>query len=326
MNQILAILWDSYRLLLAKKLFWITLFLSILVGLLYFSIALNDKGFSVLFGLKKIEAPLFSKGSPLGKYVYMKIFTDYLVPYWMGVFSLVLALISVCPIFPDFLKKGSIDVAVSKPINRVTLFVVKYIGCLLFVAIQISLFCLICFIAQGIRLGDWNAQIFWAVPLVVLAFSLIFCVAVLVSIRTQSMIFSLLVALLVWGISTAVMWSETGLYFLANNPMIKAATKGENGMAVNAKKFHPIVEKITFPFPKSQRITGVLKNKVVVEGKGMTSYIEMFLEAVGARDRNSAFRKELAERHSTSKVIGTSLGFNLVILTIACWMFVRRDY
>ena len=160
MRQILTVLWDSYRLLAAKKLFWIVLFLTVLIALMYASVGFTPQGVSVLFGAYEIKNDLIVEGSMFADYFYMMIFTDYLVPWWLGFFALVLALISVCPIFPDFLKTGSIDVAISKPMSRVTLFLVKYLGSLLFVAIQVLVFCVIVFIAHGVRLDAWNLEIF----------------------------------------------------------------------------------------------------------------------------------------------------------------------
>jgi ABC-type transport system involved in multi-copper enzyme maturation permease subunit len=156
MRQILAILWDSYRLLTAKKMFWIVLFISVLIAMSYASVGFTPEGVSVLFGAYEMENEFLTSDSLLAEYFYMMIFTDYLVPWWLGMFALVLALISVCSVFPDFLKGGSIDVAVSKPVSRVTLFLVKYAGSLLFVAIQVAVFSLIVFLAQGLRIGHWN--------------------------------------------------------------------------------------------------------------------------------------------------------------------------
>ena len=116
----------------------------------------------MLFGAYEIKNEIIVEGSMFADYFYMMIFTDYLVPWWLGLFALVLALISVCPVFPDFLKTGSIDVAISKPMSRATLFFVKYLGSLFFVAIQVLVFCVIVFVAHGMRLGSWSFDIFSA--------------------------------------------------------------------------------------------------------------------------------------------------------------------
>ena len=58
MIQVCTILLDSLRLLKAKKLFWIVLFITLLVGLLYASIGFHETGMSIGFGLKKVENPI----------------------------------------------------------------------------------------------------------------------------------------------------------------------------------------------------------------------------------------------------------------------------
>lgn len=338
MRQMLTILWDSYRLLTAKKLFWVALFLTILIAALYASVGFTPEGISVLFGAYHIDSDIIVEGSILAEYLYMMIFTDYLVPWWLGLFALVLALISVCPIFPDFLKSGSIDVAVSKPVNRVVLFLVKYVGSLFFVAIQVFVFCVIVFLAQGIRLGSWHFDIFWAVILLTFVFSLIYCVAVLTAVWTRSTLFSLLMALLMWGVTLALQWTEMFAYH-------EAYTKPAIGMNVNFEtgevnysdepnepnegmvKFHNIVKSVGAPLPKTREATYMLKKKISVKGKNMTRMSE-FLEAGAskAEKREAKAREDYENRHSDVYIIGTSLAFEVVILGWACFLFARKDF
>ncbi|MEJ6572963.1 MAG: hypothetical protein QNL39_13355 [Akkermansiaceae bacterium] len=338
MRQILTILWDSYRLLAAKKLFWIVLSLSVLISMCYASVGFTPEGISVFFGAYHIESDIIVADSIFAEYLYMMIFTDYLVPWWLGMFALVLALISVCPVFPDFLKSGSIDVAVSKPVSRVTLFLVKYLGCLLFVAIQVLIFCVIVFFAQGLRVNAWNVEIFWAVPLLTFVFSLIYCVAVLTAVWTRSTLFSLLMALLMWGVTLAVQWAEMFAY-------AEAYTKPAVGMQMDFKtgeisysdepqepdagmvKFHNIVKAVGSPLPKTREATYLLKKKISIQGKNMTRMTEFIDMSADKYERRQAKAQEAYEnRHSQVYIIGTSLAFEFCILGLACWMFTRKDF
>ena len=338
MRQILTILWDSYRLLAAKKLFWIVLFLTVLIAMIYASVGFTPEGISVLFGAYQIESDLIVEGSMFAEYLYMMIFTDYLVPWWLGLFALVLALISVCPIFPDFLKTGSIDIAISKPMSRVMLFLVKYLGSLLFVAAQVSVFCVIVFIAQGVRLAIWNLEIFWAVLLLTFVFSLIYSVAVLVAVWTRSTLFSLLIALLVWGSTLAVQWSESVIYKLtyaapASGLSIDMKT-GQTGQAdkpleVNKgmEKFYRVIKAVGTPLPKTRDATYLLKKKVTVRGKNLTRMSEFLEDDASERERREAkVTEDYDNRHSTAYIVGSSLAFEAFILGIACWIFVRKDF
>ena len=338
MRQVMTILWDSYRLLAAKKLFWIVLFLTVLIAMMYASVGFTPEGISVLFGAYQIESELIVEGSMFAEYLYMMIFTDYLVPWWLGFFALVLALISVCPIFPDFLKTGSIDVAISKPMSRVSLFLVKYLGSLLFVAIQVLVFCVIVFIAHGVRLNAWNLEIFWAVLLLTFVFSLIYCVSVLTAVLTRSSLFSLLVALLVWGVTLSIQWSESIMYkatyvMPASGLSInmKTGETNEAGEELDTssemEKFYGIVRAIGMPLPKTRDATYLLRKKVTVRGKNMTMSSAFLEDEASASELLEAKAMEdYDNRHSVAYIVGSSLAFEVFILGIACFIFVRKDF
>jgi hypothetical protein len=98
---------------------------------------------------------------------------------------------------------GSIELTISKPIGRLKLFYMKYAVSLLFVVLQVAIFCLGIFLCVGLRLGEWNWMIFSAIPIVTIFFSYLFAVCVLVGIVTRSGI----TALLITGIFWMSLWS-----------------------------------------------------------------------------------------------------------------------
>ena len=322
MTQILAVLWDSYELLTAKKLFWITLGLTILIALIYASIGTYDQGVSLLFGVIRWKDDLINAQASFADHFYMKIFTDRLVPWWLGFFSIVLALISTTPIFSNFLDKGSVDVAISKPVSRTTLFLTKYIGSLLFVAAQVAIFCVICYLAQGYRLAHWSPQIFLAVPLILLAFSSIYCVIVLTAVLTRSTIFSLLMGLVMWGVGTIINGAEEGAYNYAYSPLMEIMRQSEN----DGQSTHEIVQKISTPFPKIKRLKTLLQDEVKLNGEKPDGYLDAFLNAMGADRVESAFNIQARQRHSLTYIIGSTLAYNFGVLGLACFFFNRRDY
>lgn len=339
MRQIATIFWDSYRLLAAKKLFWVALGFSVLIALVYASISFTSEGISVLFGAYTLESDFLSEGSPMAQYIYLTMFTDVLVPFWLGLFAIVLALISVCSVFPNFLQSGSIDIAVSKPINRVTLFFAKYLSSLLFVAIQVLVFCAIVFIAFGLRMESWNLGIFWAVPLIVFVFSLIYSVAVLTAVWTKSTLLSLLMAFLVWGVSWGIQVAESFIYKLAytapaQGVVVDMEAGGRPEIAGEPResdpglaKFHRGIKLVGGPLPKTRDATYLLKKKIKINGKDLTHTARFLDEGADAYEKNATKAKEDYEnRHSEAYVVGTSLAFEAVVLSLACLIFVRRDY
>ena len=111
---------------------------------------------------------------------------------------MILAVISTAAIVPDFVSGGAVELALSKPIGRVRLFLTKYFMGLLFVTLQVGVFSLASFLVIGLRGGAWEPRLFMAIPIVVGVFSFLFCVSALVGLLTRSTIAALLLTLLFW--------------------------------------------------------------------------------------------------------------------------------
>ncbi len=198
MNVFASMLLDSYRELNSKRLFWVILAISGLVVLTYGSIGFNDTGMSMFFGLTNIENEFLTKDSILSKILYRSIFASFILGIWLAWIATILALISTTSIFPDFIAGGAIDLTLSKPIRRVTLFFYKYLASFLFVLLQVSVFCIGIFLCMGIRLDDWEWKIFAAIPVLMLFFSYLFSVNVLLGVWTRSALAALLLTMLFW--------------------------------------------------------------------------------------------------------------------------------
>ena len=206
-----AMIIDAYRQLSAAKLFWLTLGLSILVVLLYGSIGFNDAGMTMLFGLFEVESEFITKGSPWARGLYLGIYSNFLITIWLSWVATVLALISTCSIFPDFVSEGSIELSLSKPISRIHIFAMKFFVSMLFVMLQVSIFCFGIFLCVGLRIGEWNWMIFIAIPIVTLFYSYLFSVTVFTGMITKSGIAALLVTGVFWMSLFSVSLSEGAL-------------------------------------------------------------------------------------------------------------------
>ena len=120
------LLLDSFRMLRAQKLFWIFLVLSAVVSLLYASIGISETEFGILFGLWSFDLSEMLGGMEMtpdvAKGLYLWLFTDVIVRYWLGLIALVLGIISCASIFPEFVARGSVDLVLSKPPSRLLLY------------------------------------------------------------------------------------------------------------------------------------------------------------------------------------------------------------
>lgn len=197
MTQTLALLLDAYRELNAKKLFWITLILSGLVVGAFAAFGINKVGITFLHWEINTNGLVTSDVIPPSKF-YMFAFANVAIPYWLTWGAAILALVSTASIFPDFIAGGAIELTLSKPISRLRLFITKYLTGLLFVGLQVAAFTTAAFLVIWIRGGTVELQVFLAIPIVLLAFSYIFCICVFFGLVTRSTIASILLTILAW--------------------------------------------------------------------------------------------------------------------------------
>lgn len=200
MTQTLALLVDAYRELCAKKLFWITMGLSGLVVLAFAMVGINERGITFLWFQLPAEfngTRMTSETLPPGL-LYRFMFSSLAVPIWLSWVAVVLGLISTAGMIPDLIQGGTIEAVLSRPIGRVRLLLTKFVGGLLFMALQVGVFSTLVFIVIGVRGGSWAPEVFLAVPVVVAMFSYLFAVCVLLGLVTRSTIAALLLTLLFW--------------------------------------------------------------------------------------------------------------------------------
>lgn len=195
MTQTIALIVDAYRELNAKKMFWITLALSLVVVVAIACIDINERGIVLL--VWTLDAPVNTTTIP--KEVFFKqLFINFGLGIWLTWIATILGLVSTSSMFPDFISGGSIELALSKPISRARLFITKYVLGLAFMALQVTVFTTASFFVLGFRGGVWEPGLFLAIPIVTLFFSFLFCVSVLLGLLTRSTIAALLLTVLFW--------------------------------------------------------------------------------------------------------------------------------
>jgi len=207
--QTLAILHDAYRELSAKRLFWITLVLS-LVAIGAFAVV-GVQGNQITIAGYELETGPFRADS-----LYKYVFNQVMVQMWLTWAAAILAIVSTASIFPDFISGGAIDLYLARPISRLRLFFTKYLAGLLFVVLQVTVFSVAAFFIVGIRGKFWAPGMFMAIPIIALFFSYLWAVCVLCGLLTRSTIASLLLTILVWGIIFGIHFSEVRLLAMEN--------------------------------------------------------------------------------------------------------------
>ena len=181
-----------------------------LVAVVVFALlGINEKGMTFAvwtFEVPGLNSNLISEGT-----FYKMYFVNLGIGIWLAWIATILALVSTASVMPDFVSSGSIELALSKPIGRLRLFLTKYVAALLFVVLQVAVFALGSFLVIGIRGGAWLPTVFLAIPIVTVFFSYLYCICALLGLITRSSVASLLLTILIWFVLFLLQQAETGL-------------------------------------------------------------------------------------------------------------------
>jgi hypothetical protein len=157
----------------------------------------------------QLSAPHQEAAPALGLQVYV---IEELLVNGFGSWGTVLVSILVTAFFvPNMLQKGTLEMLLVKPLRRWRLLVYKYLGGLIFIALNASLAVGGVWLALALRSGIWCHTLLLLVPVLTFGFAVLYAVSVLVSVLTRSPVVSILITCLVWLLFYGV--GRAHLYF-----------------------------------------------------------------------------------------------------------------
>lgn len=355
MIQTVAILVAAYRELSARRLFWLALGLTLLIVALFASLGISETG--VTFWGWTFQSPMFNTQTTSPETFYKLLFVYLGVDWWLGLLATILALLTTCGIIPDLVAPGSVDLLLARPISRQRLFLTKYCSGLLFAGLQVLVFTIASFVVIGLRGGSWEWGLFVAVPIVTFFYSLLFSICALVGVLTRSSVASLILTALAWAAISAVNLAESivNMGRIGNSLEIAAVEKkisepedplDEDEKAQLATRIESLradqptwntaqwwLFAVKTCLPKTDDTLDVMQRVLLDSAsmpKGPDGNSRGPRRVIGPRsvDR-SDFEKAVKEDEDSRSawwILGTSLGFEGVLLWLATWLFVRRDY
>lgn len=134
-----------------------------------------------------------SGDTPLGLVVY--VIEDVLVNGIGGAVLLLISVILTSFFIPNMLRKGTLDLVVSKPVGKVQYLIYKYLGGLIFITIVSSITIGGVWFVIGIRSGMWDPRFLITIPALVLSFALLYSFSTLIAVLTRSAIASMLLTI-----------------------------------------------------------------------------------------------------------------------------------
>jgi len=353
-TQTIALLVDAYRELNSRKLFWLSIIVSLLVVVAVGALGIDEVGVTV-FGYQ-LKMGLINSNLIPPDLFYKLLFSNLGVKFWLSWIATILALVSTAGMIPDLVAGGNIDMMLSKPISRARLFLTRWATGLLFVGLQAFVFTLASFLVIGIRGGAWEPALFIAVPVLVVFYSYLFCVCALVGLITRSAIASLIVTLIFWVLLFCVQQAEiitnSGRVFSqlevkgiersmermkAEDPTVDL--EGKRAELAEAQADLETWSSFYWPFyglatclPKTGETTDWMQRTLVKHASLRDppkddGNEELFgSKYVKPREFAKAMQEDADSRKDALWVIGTSLGFEAVVLGICVWIFRRRDF
>lgn len=175
--------------------------------------ALNDSGVEVLGGhltflFGAVRAPLHRTPEKAVRQVQL------ILAGWVAdTAGVLLALICTAGFLPSFLDPSCATVLLAKPVPRWSLLAGKFLGVLLFVLVQATVFVLGTWLALGWTTGVWDMLYLFSLPLLMLHFSVFFSFSTFLAVWTRSTIACIFGTLLFWVMCWGMNYGHH--YFLA---------------------------------------------------------------------------------------------------------------
>ena len=134
-----------------------------------------------------------SDETSLGRVLY--IIEDQIINGLGGAVALLIGLIITSFFIPNMLRKGSVDLFISKPIGRSQLLIYKYIGGLTFVFLVTTFTVGGIWFVLGLRSGYWQPNFLSVIPLLTFTFAIVYAMSTLVAVFTRSAIASMIISI-----------------------------------------------------------------------------------------------------------------------------------
>lgn len=216
--------------------------------------------------------------------------------------ALLISIVITAFFIPNMLRKGSLDLLISKPIGRSQLLVYKYIGGLTFMFLVSAFTVGGVWLALALRSGVWDVKFLIVIPVLTFTFAILYAVSTFAAVFTRSAIVSILLS-----VGFAVF-----LYIVGQIKSVFDAIKSDERTKNELPEWSfTLVDTLNNVLPRYKDLDK-LTTKVLSEGT--LTPAELRLRAL-----------DLIDYPSWGSTFGVSLAFIALMLALSCWRLSRRD-
>jgi hypothetical protein len=236
--------------------------------------------------------------------------TYYLIGNWGAGITMLLGCIITAFFIPNMLRKGTVDLLLSKPIHRVTLLSYKFLGGLTFMFVNTLIIMVGIWLVLGLRTGVWINGWLPCVFVYTFQFAIYYSISTLMGVLTRSPIVAILMSVAAWpvlfGIGIAYPYADS------RRPDKLGRSPDEQSKRL-ANWVYPTVDFLHFVTPHYadlDYLTKRLINRSLV-------------------DPDSANAKAVEKDYEAirwDETILVTIFWIAGLLAFSCWWFSRRDY
>jgi hypothetical protein len=245
--------------------------------------------------------PLTNEGS-IGVWVYR--IEDNLVGGVGAGLAMLLATVVTAFFIPNMLRKGSVDLLITKPIHRWVLLVYKFIGGLAFMFIITSVIVIGVWLVLGLRTGLWSSGFLLSIFILTFQFAIFYSLSTLLGVLTRSPIVSILAACLFWGLLFSTGWAHR---------WIERTRDKASDVALLPRWVYDTSDTVHFILPRYKDLDILTTHLMAKDLLGPDS-----------PDRKEADR--MVREVSWPQTIGYTVFFIGLLVALACWRFSVKDY
>jgi ABC-type transport system involved in multi-copper enzyme maturation permease subunit len=256
---------------------------------------------SLFFGLIDPQAGMFR--STVGSWVFT--IENTLVTSIGGLIALLVGIIITSFFIPNMLRKGTIDMLLTKPIHRPVLLIYKYIGGLTFMFLNSCVAIGGVWLVLGLRSGLWAPGFVLVIFTLTFFFAILYSVSALIGVLTRTPIVAILGTIAFWFVLFLVGQFYSTLTLFRKDPGFAEIKDNIPQWACS------IVDALHFVLPRTSDLN-VLNVHLV--GSVLTD-----------NERRAGGFLALPDV-SWTESITVSLVFIGVTLGLACWRFSRKDF
>ncbi len=266
---------------------------------------------ALFFGLVDVPIPLMTLGD------IVTFLGDYVIGGFGAMVTILLSIVMTASFLPNMLSKGSVDLLLVKPINRVSLFVYKFLGGLTFMFLNTVVIMVGIWLGIGVRTGLWVDAFLVCILVYTFQFMIFYSVSAVTAVFTRSAIVAILASFTLWIVLFAVGWTHW-IFVEAQRDNTEYSRKWGFVLYDGVKAVLPRYKDLDW-------LTSRMIRHDLFQLTRSTEEKNKAQEEENTRRFNESLDKTYKGYNWTSSLAVSSV-FIALMLGLACWRFSTRDY